>query len=43
VQPGVAQQRRQLGGVGHGQRLEVEPLGTPALAKVDHACRPGVY
>src|SRR5215475_1681144 len=36
VQPRVVQQGRQFGGVGHRQRLQVEPLGPPALVEVDH-------
>ena len=36
MQGGIIQQRRELGRVGHGQRLQIEPLGRPATLKVNH-------
>jgi hypothetical protein len=37
VQGRIVQQWRELGGVGHGQRLKVQPLRRPAEVKVDHS------
>jgi len=36
VQRGVVQHRRQFGGVVCGERLEIEPFGTPAPVTIDH-------
>ncbi len=36
MQGRIVQQRREFGGVGHGQRLKLKPLSKPASVKVDH-------
>jgi hypothetical protein len=36
VQSGVVKHRREFGGVVRGKRLQIEPLRTPSLVKIDH-------
>jgi hypothetical protein len=37
MQGGIIQQGRELGSVGHGERLKVKPFSRPPLVKIDHS------